>query len=57
MNTYVIEYEVPGASPAHPIYAHATYGAETAHGALDEFWRDHPGAEIRELRRIHVKEA
>lgn len=54
MNTYAIEYEAPG-SP--PIYAHATYGAETAHGALDEFWREHPGAEIRELRRIHVEEA
>lgn len=50
-NTYAIEFETPGAD--EPKFGHTMIVAPTAHEAVEEFRRNHPGADIRELRRVH----
>lgn len=52
-NTYAIEFEVPDGAAA-PRFGHTTIVAPTACDAVEEFYRNHPGADIRELRRVHV---
>ena len=54
-NTYVIEFEVPDGATI-PRFGHTTIVAPVAHDAVEEFYRNHPDADIRELRRVHVHE-
>lgn len=49
--TYAIEFETPGTDK--PKFGHAMIVAPTAHKAVEEFRRIYPGADIRELRRLH----
>lgn len=53
MTLYTIEYEVSD-GVAVPMFGHATLAAETAQAAVEEFYRNHPGAEITEMRRAHA---
>lgn len=53
MYTFTIEYEVADDAGV-PRLGHAYYVAGTAKEAVDEFCREHPGADIRELRRAHA---
>lgn len=57
MNTYTIEYELraEGSAGGPPVYGCASYAAENAHGAIEQFDKEFPGAEMRELRRDHVR--
>ena len=57
MNTYTIEYELraEGSAGGPPVYGCASYAAENAHGAIEQFDKEFPNAEIRELRRDHVR--
>lgn len=50
---YTIEYEVSDGA-AVPRFGHVTVAADTAKAAVEEFYREHPDADIRELRRVHV---
>ena len=50
MNVYAIEYVTAGGR-----LATTRYGADTAGTAVREFERDHPGCELTELRRVHVR--
>ena len=52
MNLYAIDYEFE--VDGHVAYRHTTIAAESAKDAIDEFFRNHLGTEIRELRRSHV---
>lgn len=52
-NTYAIEFEVPD-DVTIPRSGHTTMVAPTAHDAVEEFYRNHPDADICELRRVHV---
>lgn len=53
MTLYTIEYEVSDGA-AVPRFGHATLSAESAQAAVEEFSRSHPGADITEMRRVHV---
>lgn len=50
-NTYAIEFEASDADQTK--FGHTMVVAPTAHEAVEEFCRNHPSADIRELRKVH----
>lgn len=53
MAVYAIEYEVEDEA-AVPRFGHTAVSAPDANAALEEFLRNHPDADVTEMRRIHV---
>jgi len=51
MWTFSIDYETPDAE-GNPQYGSTAVAADTCHAALEAFLKDHPGADVREMRRI-----
>ena len=53
MTVYAIEYEVAD-EVSVPRFGHTTVAAPDANAALEEFLRNHPDADVTEMRRVHV---
>lgn len=53
MTVYAIEYEIPDEATV-PRFGHTAVSAQDADAALEEFRRNHPNADITELRRVHA---
>lgn len=51
MWTYSIDYETKDAD-GNVRYGSTAVAAETCRDALETFLREHPGADVREMRRI-----
>lgn len=49
--TYSIDYETRDAE-GNICYGSTAVAAETCHGALEAFLKEHPGADVREMRRV-----
>lgn len=50
-NVYIIEWERV-VTKDWPEYGHSSYAAPSADAAMKEFQKDHPGCDVRELRRV-----
>lgn len=53
MTVFAIEYEIPDEASI-PRFGHTTVVAPDAGSALEEFGRNHPDADVTEVRRVHV---
>lgn len=53
MAVYAIEYETSDESTV-PRFGHTAVSAPDANVALEKFRKDHPNADVTEMRRVHA---
>ena len=53
MTVYAIEYVIEDGTSV-PRFGHTAVAAPDANAALAEFLRNHPDADVTEMRRLHV---